>query len=149
MTDHQPALAPDVLDEVERLTKSLADELVALRRDLHAHPELGGAELRTTQVLVARLEAAGLSPRVLPAGTGVVCDIGSDADSTDHTRPAPRTVALRADIDALPIVDEKDVPYRSTVAGVCHACGHDVHATAALGAACASCSMTKEPPSAE
>ena len=99
--------------------------LVALRRTLHAHPELGRQEHATTQLLVERLTAAGLSPRVLAGGTGLRCDIGSGPG---------RVVALRADIDALPLQDEKDVPYRSTVAGVCHACGHDVHTAAVLGA---------------
>ncbi|MCW2941806.1 MAG: N-acyl-L-amino acid amidohydrolase [Actinomycetia bacterium] len=100
--------------------------LIGFRRDLHMHPELGFAEYRTTGRIVERLEAAGLKPVVLPKGTGVICDIGpSDGP----------TVALRADIDALPLLDEKpDVPYRSTVEGVCHACGHDVHTTVMLGA---------------
>ena len=100
--------------------------LIGFRRDLHMHPELGFAEYRTTGRIVERLAAAGLKPVVLPKGTGVICDIGpSDGP----------TVALRADIDALPLLDEKpDVPYRSTVEGVCHACGHDVHTTVMLGA---------------
>jgi len=101
------------------------DELVAVRRDLHAHPELGWQEHRTTAVLNDRLEAAGLSPKLLSSGTGLVCDIGGD------TGPV---VVLRADIDALPLDDEKLVPYRSTNPGVCHACGHDVHTAAVLGA---------------
>lgn len=138
MTDQLPLLRPDAVDEVERLTKTLTDELVTLRRDLHAHPELGGSELRTTRVLMERLAAEGLSPRVLPAGTGVLCDVspepGDQAGKGEPARSPLRTVALRADIDALPLSDEKDVPYRSTVPGVCHACGHDVHAAAVLGA---------------
>ena len=100
-------------------------ELVAVRRDLHAHPELGRQEHRTTALLVHRLTGAGLSPKVLTAGTGLVCDVG---------RGGGPVVVLRADIDALPLEDEKPVPYRSTVPGVCHACGHDVHTTAVLGA---------------
>lgn len=99
--------------------------LVATRRRLHSHPELGYAEHGTTALLVERLAAAGLTPRVLPAGTGVVAEIGA----------GPRTVALRADIDALPLADAKHVPYRSTVDGACHACGHDAHTTILLGAA--------------
>ena len=102
------------------------DELVAVRRDLHAHPELGHAEYRTTALLVDRLERAGLSPTVLAGGTGLVCDVGGTS--------AGPVVVLRADIDALPLQDEKLVPYRSTVPGVCHACGHDVHTAAVLGA---------------
>jgi amidohydrolase len=73
---------------------------------------------------MARLVEAGLQPHRLPRGTGVICDVGHDDGPT---------VALRADIDALPLQDEKDVSYRSTVPGVCHACGHDVHATVVLG----------------
>ena len=99
------------------------DWLVAFRRDLHRHPELGFAEHRTTRLIVDRLTAAGLEPRVLPKGTGLVCDVG---------RGDGPVVALRADIDALPLTDEKDVPYRSTVPGACHACGHDVHTTILL-----------------
>lgn len=117
--------APDLgaLDLPARVA-AYADELVAFRRDLHAHPELSWAEVRTTRLLRERLQAAGLAPQVLPGGTGLTCDIGS----------GERTVGLRADIDALPIVDVKRVDYASTVPGVCHACGHDVHAAAVLGA---------------
>jgi amidohydrolase len=101
------------------------DRLIAFRRDLHMHPELGFAEQRTTQRIIEQLSAAGLRPVSLPKGTGVLCDIGP-ADGP--------VVALRADIDALPLMDEKDVPYRSTVPGVAHACGHDVHTTMLVGA---------------
>ena len=100
-------------------------DLIVLRRDLHAHPELSRQEHRTTALLVERLRDAGLSPQVLAAGTGLVCDIGAGDGPL---------VVLRADIDALPLQDSKDVPYRSTVEGVCHACGHDVHTAALLGA---------------
>ena len=101
-----------------------ADELVRVRRDLHSHPELGNQEHRTTRLLVDRLSRAGLTPQVLEGGTGLVCDVGGGGP----------VVVLRADIDALPLQDEKLVPYRSTVDGVCHACGHDVHTAAVLGA---------------
>lgn len=116
--------AEDVRGEIPTRVKAYEDELVAFRRDLHAHPELSWAEVRTTRVLRERLVAAGLDPQVLPGGTGLVCEVGV----------GERVVGLRADIDALPIVDGKQVPYASTVAGVCHACGHDVHAAAVLGA---------------
>jgi len=102
-------------------------DVVALRRDLHAHPELAFAETRTTSVIVSTLESLGLAPRVLPDGTGALCDIGTDGP----------LIALRADIDALPLADEKTVPYRSTVEGVCHGCGHDAHVAILLGAAAA------------
>ncbi|GAA4957096.1 M20 family metallopeptidase [Streptomonospora halophila] len=95
-------------------------EFIEFRRDLHMHPELAFAEHRTTQRLADRLRGIGLTPEPLPHTTGLVCDIGAGDGPT---------VALRADIDALPLTDEKDVPYRSTVPGAAHACGHDVHTT--------------------
>jgi amidohydrolase len=102
-----------------------ADVLSAVRRALHATPELGRQEFATTALVAGHLESVGLTPKVLEAGTGLICDIGTGAGPV---------VALRADIDALPLPDEKDVPYRSQVPGVCHACGHDVHTAALLGA---------------
>ncbi len=109
-------------------TAAATTELVAVRRRLHAHPELGRAEWATTRFLADRLTAAGLEPVILPGGVGLWCDIGN---------PLGPRVMVRGDLDALPITDEKDVPYRSTVPGACHACGHDVHATIALGTALA------------
>ena len=100
-------------------------ELVALRRRLHAYPELGNQEYVTTALLRDRLTPAGLSPHVLAGGTGLICDVGPTGG---------RTIALRADLDALPLQDLKEVPYRSQVAGACHACGHDVHTAVLLGA---------------
>jgi amidohydrolase len=118
----------DALALITDLASKLNDELVDIRRDLHAHPELGRQEVRTTRVICDRLTAAGLSPTVLPGGSGVVCDVGAN-------RPGVRTIALRADLDALPIDDEKQgVDYRSTVPGACHACGHDVHTAVLIGA---------------
>ena len=120
-----PSSHPDfgALDLAARVS-AVEAELVELRRDLHAHPELSWAEVRTTRVLKERLTAAGLSPQVLPGGTGIVCDVGD----------GEMAVALRADLDALPVVDGKSVGYASTVPGVCHACGHDVHTSTVLGA---------------
>ncbi|MCQ4082522.1 M20 family metallopeptidase [Streptomyces sp. RB6PN25] len=108
------------------LSDELEAELVAFRRDLHMHPELSRQEFRTTAAIKERLEQAGLQPREMPGGTGLVCDIGRPADGP--------VLALRADIDALPIPDTKTVEYHSTVAGCAHACGHDVHTTVVLGA---------------
>ncbi|MEU7045334.1 amidohydrolase [Streptomyces varsoviensis] len=112
------------------LSAGLRAELIAFRRDLHMHPELGKCEFRTTGAIKARLERAGLAPQILPLGTGLVCDIGP----TDRGAAARPLLALRADIDALPIPDTKTVPYRSTVKDMAHACGHDVHTTVVLGA---------------
>jgi amidohydrolase len=124
------ALPLSTVEDIERSAKRYDDELVALRRDLHAHPELGGSEVRTTALLLERLTKAGLEPRRLPGGTGLLCDIDGGTDLLGGRR----RIGLRADIDALPLPDEKAVPYRSTVSGVCHACGHDVHTAAVLGA---------------
>jgi amidohydrolase len=114
----------DLEGELDAFLAGHQAELVDFRRDLHAHPEVGYHEHRTTRRVKLRLEAAGLRPIILPKGTGLLVDVGSG------TEPV---VAFRADLDALPISDEKDVPYRSTVASACHACGHDVHTTVLLG----------------
>ncbi|UQX05110.1 amidohydrolase [Streptomyces sp. RerS4] len=111
-----------------KLPDHLRAELIAFRRDLHMHPELGHQEFRTTAAIKARLEKAGLRPRVLKSGTGLICDVGT----WDRGRPM---LALRADIDALPIPDAKThVSYRSTYPDRAHACGHDVHTAVVLGA---------------
>ncbi|MFD0371906.1 amidohydrolase [Streptomyces sp. NPDC059071] len=120
-----PGAAPAALPGT--LSEPLRAELIAFRRDLHMHPELGNQEFRTTAAVRARLEAAGLRPQVLPGGTGLICDIGT----WDRGRPM---LAIRADLDALPIPDVKTVPYRSQEQNRAHACGHDVHTTAVLGA---------------
>jgi amidohydrolase len=114
----------DLEGELDAFLAGHRAEFIDFRRDLHAHPEIGYHEHRTTRRIKLRLEAAGLRPTVLPKGTGLIADIGSGADPV---------VALRADLDALPISDEKNVPYRSTVPNACHACGHDVHTTVLLG----------------
>lgn len=119
------ALQPSSADgRIDATITELDPDLVALRRDLHAHPELSWEEHRTTAKLVEVLHAHGIAAEVGPSGTGVIADIGSDGP----------LVALRGDIDALRMQDLKEVPYRSTVDGVCHACGHDLHATAVVGA---------------
>lgn len=107
--------------------KELEADLVALRRDLHAHPEPSWEETRTTQVVRERLVDGGLAVSSVPTPTGLICEVGT----------GEALVALRADLDALRLTDIKDVPYRSTVAGVAHACGHDLHTASAVGAALA------------
>jgi amidohydrolase len=114
----------DLTEALDAFLARHETELTGFRRDLHAHPELGYEERRTTQVVASRLEAAGLHPVLLPETTGLWADIG----------PGEPRVALRADIDALPLDDEKKVPYRSVFPGACHACGHDVHTTMVVGA---------------
>ncbi len=123
------------LSWLDRWVEDHTGDLIAVRRHLHAHPELSFAENNTTQLLASRLRAAGLKPKILPTGTGLTCDIGDGA----------RRVGFRGDIDALPLRDVKNVSYRSTVDGVCHACGHDAHATIALGVGLALASAPELP----
>jgi len=102
----------------------LLEELTEIRRDIHRHPELSYTEHRTTDLIVARLEQAGLSPQRLE-GSGAFVDIGH----------GPLRLGLRADIDALPIIEETGLSYASAAPGVSHACGHDIHTTVMLGVA--------------
>ena len=113
-----------------------SDELVDWRRHIHAHPELGRQEFATTQFVAARLADAGLNPKVLPGGTGLTCDFGRE----DGAR-----IALRADMDALPMAERTGLPYSSTVPNVAHACGHDAHTAILLGAAMAMASVPELP----
>ena len=137
------ALAPEPGTTGSRPIDRWLDEhgagLVALRRNLHAHPELSGAEQATTDLVSERLELAGLESRRLRVGTGLVCDIVPDRPAGTPTDASAvvfeSALALRADLDALAMPDEKDVAYRSQVPGVSHACGHDVHTTIVLGTA--------------
>jgi amidohydrolase len=113
------------LPKLGETVAALEGELIAFRRDLHAHPELAHAETRTTERVAARLTAAGVRVRTL-TGTGLTADLGP-AD------PAHR-VALRADMDALPLAERTGLSFASQSDGVCHACGHDVHVAVVLGA---------------
>jgi amidohydrolase len=119
----------------EFLTTHL-DELVVLRRHLHAHPEASREEHETTAMVADRLRDAGLHPRRLSSGTGLWCDVGGAVPAGSG-----RTIAVRADLDALRMPDEKSVPYRSQRPGLAHACGHDVHTTIVLGAGLALASL--------
>ena len=122
MTELPPA------DHLISIVDALEDELIAVRRQIHANPELGWAEQETTALLADRLRAAGLEPQLLPT-SGLVCDIGPDPRQLRRRR-----VALRGDLDGLPVPESTGLPYASTRPGVSHACGHDVHATTVLGA---------------
>ena len=119
----QPSAASQIIAHVVEKHDA---ELVELRRDLHAHPELSWSETRTAELASARVEQAGWHVSKLPL-TGFVADLGTSG---------PR-VAVRADMDALPVQDLTEDPWRSTVQGVAHACGHDVHTTALVGSALA------------
>ncbi|RTL48568.1 MAG: amidohydrolase [Sphingobacteriales bacterium] len=115
-----------LLTRIQQRAKLYADEFVAVRHWLHAHPELSYQEFETSRFIQSRLNEWGIAFEV-KAGTGVVGII-------EGKEPHSRIIALRADMDALPIVEENEVPYRSTNEGVMHACGHDVHTTCLLGA---------------
>lgn len=111
---------------LDRAVDDCFEELVAVRRYLHVHPEPSGAEQRTIAYLTERLVEAGFAPKLASHERGTVVDSEGD--------PAGSRIALRADVDALKIEDAKQVEYRSQVTGVMHACGHDAHPAMLLGA---------------
>src|SRR5438105_12931531 len=121
------------MSESDRLKSDideLVPDLVALRRDLHEHPELAFEEVRTSGIVAQRLHALGLELRTGVAKTGVVCLF-----RVEGTKPGTKTIAIRADMDALPVHELNEVDYRCTVDGKMHACGHDGHTSIALAVA--------------
>ena len=116
-----------MIEKIKQLAKEYSPEFIDVRHHLHANPELSYQEFETSKFIQNKLAEFGI-PFEIKATTGVVGLIkGKDPDS--------RVFAIRADIDALPIQEENDIPYRSTKKGIMHACGHDVHTTCLLGAA--------------
>jgi amidohydrolase len=119
-------LTPRALDAITHAAARLLPELKEVRRDLHRHPEIARQEVRTTSVVLRRLAEAGLDPERF-ATTGLMCDLGP--------REGWPRIALRADLDALPIQDRsRSTAHRSVKEGAAHACGHDVHTAVVLGA---------------
>lgn len=124
-----------LLRDVDQRVPAVMERVVSWRRDIHEHPELSGKETRTAQLVASQLERLGIQVRTGVGGTGVVGVLRGG-------RPGP-VVALRADMDALPVTEDVDVPFRSRVrttvdgqeVGVMHACGHDTHVAMLLGAA--------------
>jgi amidohydrolase len=117
-----------VLERIKLLSSQFHADVTGIRRHLHQHPELSFHEFQTSEYIWKALDAMGISEKSMMAGTGIVALIkGQDPDS--------KTVALRADMDALPIVETNEVPYKSVHNGVMHACGHDAHTASLLGAA--------------
>ncbi|RFM29504.1 M20 metallopeptidase family protein [Deminuibacter soli] len=114
-------------EKIQSCAREYAADMIAIRHHLHAHPELSYQEFETSAYIQQKLTEWGI-PFEIKATTGVVGLI-------EGRNPGSRVMALRADMDALPILEENDVPYKSTNPGVMHACGHDVHTTCLLGAA--------------
>ena len=114
-----------MLDQLKVEIDERVPDLVAMRRDLHEHPELAFEEVRTSGIVAQRLQALGLDVRTNVAKTGVVGTLRG-------TREGAKTVAIRADMDALPIYERNEIEYRSTVDGKMHACGHDGHTSILL-----------------
>ena len=113
---------------IRQLAEALENNLVEIRRYLHAHPELSYQEQQTMEYVAAQLEALGIPFEKNFGGYGIIGYIRGN-------NPEKKTIALRGDMDALPINEQNDVPYKSCNPGVMHACGHDVHTTCLLGAA--------------
>jgi hippurate hydrolase len=116
-----------IAKRIKELAASYAPDIIAIRHHLHAHPELSYKEFETSAFVRRQLDAYGIPWKII-ADTGVVGII-------EGRNPSSRIIALRADMDALPIQEENQVPYRSVHPGVMHACGHDVHTSCLLGAA--------------
>jgi len=115
-------------EKIKQLAKDYYEDVVGYRRHIHAHPELSFSEVKTAKFITEQLRTFDIPFQEGVAKTGIVALI-------EGRNPAKKTVALRADMDALPIQETNDVPYRSTVSGVMHACGHDVHTSSLLGCA--------------
>lgn len=125
-----------LVDSAESWLAAHYDELIEWRRHIHRYPELGRQEYATTQFVAERLADAGLNPKVLPGGTGLTCDFGPEQESR---------IALRADMDALPMAERTGAPYESTMPNVAHACGHDAHTAILLGTALALAAVPELP----
>ena len=115
-------------DEILATIQSITPDMVAIRRDLHAHPETGFEETRTAAIVAEQLRSWGLEVTTQVGRTGVV-------GTLKGTRPGNRAIGLRADMDALDILEQTGLPYASTIPGKMHACGHDGHTAMLLGAA--------------
>lgn len=116
------------MDWIKLKVESTFPEVVAIRRDIHRHPELGRTEVRTSALIRAKLEEYGVDAIERPVPTAVVARI-------DGQKGPGRCLALRCDIDALPVQEETDLPYASETPGIMHACGHDMHTSMMLGVA--------------
>ncbi|MFC2115201.1 M20 family metallopeptidase [Bacteroidota bacterium] len=117
----------NIIQTIKELSEELYPEILKIRRHLHRFPELSFQEHETANYIVSVLEKVGIPCRKGIAGTGILAEVSGTSDG--------RIIALRADMDALPVLEENDVEYRSEKEGVMHACGHDVHSSSLIGTA--------------
>lgn len=117
-----------LLEKIKSLSRSYSSNVIEFRRHLHANPELSYQEYNTVKYVAEQLRSFGIEPKEGIAGTGLIAEIKGK-------NPGRKIIALRADMDALPIQEANEVPYKSKKAGVMHACGHDVHTSSLLGTA--------------
>ena len=142
----QTTAVEELREEIDNITAEIANDVVSWRRDIHEHPELGNREFRTAALIAEHLRSLGIEVQTEVAHTGVVGVLVGG-------RPGP-VVALRADMDALPVTELVDVPFASKVrteyngqeVGVMHACGHDVHTAVLMGAAAVLAGMRERLP---
>jgi amidohydrolase len=111
----------------QKIIRQITPELIQIRRHIHQNPEMGNREFKTAALVAEKLRELGIEIQEKVAHTGVVGIL--------HGRKPGRTVAVRADMDALPLQEKTDLPFKSQVEGVMHACGHDIHTTIGLGTA--------------
>ncbi len=116
-----------MLSQIKSIVEAISPRLIEIRRHLHSHPELSGQEYKTAAYVAGVLSSCGLRVQELVGKTGVVAELPGSDD--------PRILAIRADMDALPIAERVDLPFVSNQSGIMHACGHDVHTTVGLGTA--------------
>ena len=116
-----------MLSQIKSIVETISPRLIEIRRHLHSHPELSGQEYKTAAYVAGVLSSCGLRVQELVGKTGVVAELPGQDD--------PRMLAIRADMDGLPIAERVDLPFASNNSGIMHACGHDVHTTVGLGTA--------------
>lgn len=125
------------MSEILKAAEEILDDIVEIRRDLHQYPEIGSHEFRTAEIITKKLEAYGVDKIEHPMETAVVALIHGE-------KGEGKCVALRADIDALPVEEQTGLPYSSQVSGMMHACGHDMHTAMLLGVAKLLCEKRAE-----
>src|SRR5271157_4434555 len=116
----------ELKDKIAGLAEKYFTEVTEIRKHLHANPELSFQEYHTSEFIADRLTSLGVSFKKGYVKTGIVAKI-------EAQNPFKRCIAIRADMDALPILEKNEVPYRSVNAGIMHACGHDIHMSVLLG----------------